>query len=184
MKRLETIALSLAATALLWTGCTTPSQDQLEGVRKAAEKVLPAGAEVNVRAQNTSVLIQAHLLEGHLADEASPYVQGDYASREKLTQLVRLRCARIFRSIVVEQQIPDARAIVIQARHGVRVNTTSAGRRQSRDQAMTIYTVKMPVAEMQDTRWDWAKLTEAQIMSRWKQEMNVIPNLEFRVERK
>lgn len=184
---------TLLSASLFWCGCGTPrvsqtrvSQDQLDGIRRAAEAVLPAGADVKVSTRNrgrstADVVISAHLLEGHSEDEKSPYVRGDYGTHEKLTRLVRYRCARILRSIAAQEQIPPAEHLVIRARHGVRVTRSSAGGAPislGADEAMTLYQVKTSIEEMRAP--GWRDLTEEDVMQRWKLEQNIIPSLEFR----
>jgi hypothetical protein len=187
--RIQTL-LFHGALALALSGCATSSKvsyEQLQGVRKAAQKVLPTSAQVSVTTREhtfskSDIIISAHLLEGHSADESSPYVRGDYGTHDKLTRLVRLRCARILRSLVTEQQIPDAGSFVIQAHHGVRVTRTYGNMPAmpfgGTDTAMTIYVVKMPIPQMRDPKW--SALTDEQIMARWELESNIIPTLQFR----
>ncbi|MEI6692202.1 MAG: hypothetical protein WCL43_05730 [Chlorobium sp.] len=170
---------------LLTAGCTSSvqvSKAQLEGVRQAAEKVLPYGAQVSVSVTHSDIVIAAHLLEGHSADENSPYVVGDYGTHDKLERLVRFRCAKILKSLVSEAQVvPDVKNFVIEARHGVRVTrvygNAAATPGSGIDEAMTIYIVKMPASQLKDPQWPI--LTDDQVMSRWREELDIIPSLKF-----
>jgi hypothetical protein len=201
--------LLLGALALVLTGCATIpkiSQEQLEGVRKAAQKVLPAGAEVSVTTQNhifykPDVIISAYLLfEGYSADESSsPYVRGDthekltrlygkgdYGPNEKLARLVRFRCAKILRSLVSESQVPDAGRFAIEARYDCRLKLSyngvpaKSGIGSDTDTnlyTVTVYSAWMPAKQMRDPKW--SELTDEQVMARWYLWIDEIPSLRF-----
>ena len=153
---------------------------QILEVELAAKKVLPQEAKVEVTSisrfpQKPEFLISAHLLEGHSADEKSPYVRGNYGTHEKLTRLVRYRCARILKSVADESALPDASEITIRACHGVRQVYVGTARRD--DVAMTIYQVSLPIETARDK--NLAKLAEEDVIELWRVEKNIIPSLQF-----
>lgn len=158
-------------------------KDEIKEVEEAAKKVLPKEAKVEVTSisqypRKPEFLISAHLLEGHSADETSPYVQGDYGTHEKLTRLVRLRCATILKSVATGAKLPDASAITIKARHGVRqsyIDMPLSGT----DVAMTIYQISISIDEIK--KHDWSSIKEEEIMELWKVDENVIPSLQIRM---
>jgi len=125
MKLLRAYIIIIAI--LLMVGCASVQipREQIEEIRSAAARVLPPEGKVEVTTKGRflskpALVISAHLLEGHSPDEASPYVIGDYGTNEKLTRLVRYRCAKIIKAVATKSQIPDVSKIIIQARHGVR----------------------------------------------------------------
>jgi len=157
-------------------------KNQLQGVKEAAQKVLPKEVSVDVTSvsrfpRKPEVCISAHLLEGHSADERSPYVRGNYGTHEKLTRLVRYRCAKIVKSVATAAKLPDASEITIQCRHGVRqfyVGVVSG----DTDIAMTIYQVSMAIEEI--TKHDWSSVHEEDIMEYWEVDTDIIPLLHFK----
>lgn len=168
---------------LLAAGCTTVNltQEERESIQRAAAKVLPKGAQVEVETQNRflskpDLVISAHLLEGHSADEQSPYVRGDYGTHEKLTRLVRLRSAKVIKSVLAETTLPNVGGIIVHTRHGVRQSYAGAPF-SGTDVAMTIYTVRH-VLEPPGSAQSSA-LTEKQIMERLEVVQNIIPSLQF-----
>ena len=170
---------------LLTVGCTSVqiTREQVEGIRNAAAKVLPPEAKVEVTTKSRflakpELVISAHLLEGHSPDEKSPYVQGDYGTHEKLTRLVRYRCAKIFKSVATESQIPDVSKIIIQARHGVR-QTYIGALSGSTDVATTIYQISISVADIK--KQNWLFIGEEEIMKLWKVDENIIPSLQLQI---
>lgn len=172
---------AVVALALL-AGCAAVplTPQERESIRSAAAEALPQGVEVAVETQNRflskpDIVISAHLLEGHSADEASPYVKGDYGTHEKLTRLVRLRSAKIVKSVMACSKLPNVGSIVVNARHGVRqayVGRPSSGT----DAAMTIYAVRFGLDAAEK---ETAVLTEEQIMQRFHVIRNIIPGLTF-----
>ena len=177
----------LILNILLMAGCVSVqiTQEQVEGIRSAAAKVLPPEAKVEVTTKSRFLakpvlIISAHLLEGHSPDETSPYVRGDYGTHEKLTRLIRYRSAKILKSVVAESQIPDVSKITIQARHGVRqiyYGSNSGGG----DVAMTIYVVSISINDVRNK--NLLTITEKEIMALWKVDKNIIPSLHFQAVR-
>lgn len=157
---------------------------QAYSIELAAKKVLPQEANVEVTTmKGTSTkpafVISAHLLEGHSADDESPYIKGDYGTHEKLTRLVKFRCAKILKSIAINAKKPDAGRITIKVRHGVRqyyVDNPFAWD----DVAMTIYQVSISLEKMRALNWNTISLES--IMKMWSVDKNIIPDLDFRYE--
>lgn len=159
-------------------------QSQLKSVEEAARLVLPPEAKVNVISVSryprpADYVISAHLLEGHSTNDANPYVRGDYGTHEKLTRLVRLRCANVLKSVFTRTSLPTEGRIIIDACHGVR-QSTRGGRSSSTDVPMTIYKISMDLekARMQQ----WLKLDEKAVMDLWSVDENIIPSLDFITE--
>ncbi len=150
----------------------------------AARKVLPQGAKVEVTTvsrypKKPEFVIAAHLLEGHSADETSPYVRGDYGTHEKLTRLVQFRCAKILKSVGTDALPSNDSDIVISGRHGVRqsyIGQPFSGT----DVAMTIYEITIPVADIKKN--DVSKMDEESIMKLWNVRKNIIPSLSFQTQ--
>lgn len=173
--------VAVLAMAFL-AGCASVSltPQERDSIRSAAAGVLPLGTEVAVDTQShflskPDLVISAHLLKGHSADENSPYVRGDYGTHEKLTRLVRLRSAKIVRAVIAEGTLPKVGGIVVNACHGVRqsyIGQPSSGT----DVAMTIYTVRF-VLEPEGKQI--SEFTEEQIMDRFQVMRNIIPSLSF-----
>ena len=119
------------------------------------------------------------MLEGHQADEASPYVEGDYGTREKLTRLVQLRCAEIIR-LVTQYALPTSESeLVIRAKHGVRKSGLFS-RHIPSDAAMTIYEVSIPVEVL--IKSEVTSMDEDSIMKLCNLRKNIIPELNFHWE--
>lgn len=159
-------------------------KDQIYALEQATLKVLQEGAEVEVDLvsrypDKPEFVISAHLLEGHSADERSPYVLGDYDTHEKLTRLVRLRCAKILKSIAETGIIPDGSSIIIKARHGVR-QTYYPQVNIGTDVGMTIYEINMPIDMFKNH--DLYTMNEEEIMLLWRVKENIIPQLQFQYE--
>ena len=174
----------VAALPFLLLGCSTSrvSQGQLESLRRAAQNVLPSGADVQVQARGRlfsepDIVINAHLLEGHSADEVSPYVRGDYGTHEKLMRLVRYRCVRMLRAIAADQDLPQVRSVVIQALHGVRVTRLGVGVGSTTDEATIIYTVRAPFSILLSLRA--SSLQDDDVMQQWGVETDIIGSLQF-----
>lgn len=165
------------------TSCTTVqlTTHEKDSIRSAVAKVLPRGANISVHTQGRflskpDLVISAHLLEGHSADESSPYVRGDYGTHERLTRLVRYRSAKVIKSILAEGTLPDVGGIVVNTRHGVRQSYIGQPSSSS-DVAMTLYTVRYPVQSpniMQSSNSSEKEIMEMFIVMR-----NVIPTLTF-----
>ncbi len=163
--------------------CLQSLNVQIKAIEEATKRALPKEARVEVTSvsrfpQKPQFLISAHLLEGHSADETSPYVRGDYGTHEKLTRLVRYRCAKILLSIVTGAKLPDASEISIAARHGVR-QTYSLSAFSGTDTALTIYQISIPVSKIREHEWSKIKLEE--IMELWTVSKNIIPELQFTI---
>ena len=159
-------------------------RNQIRDLEEAASIVLPLGAKVEVTSvsrfpRKPEFVIAAHLLEGHSADEKSPYVMGDYGTHEKLTRLVRFRCAKILKSISEEKKLPDGSEITIRARHGVRQSYFQSGI-VGTDRAMTIYEISIPVKTL--SKRDLSSVSEEAIMNLWEVKKNIIPSLHFQVQ--
>ncbi|MGB8952030.1 MAG: outer membrane protein assembly factor BamD [Candidatus Aminicenantales bacterium] len=155
-------------------------KEQIRQIELATKKALPAGAKVEVTSvsrfpQKPQFNIAAHLLEGHSADEKSPYVRGDYGTHEKLIRLVQLRCARILKSIATKAQYPEGSEIVICARHGVR--QSYFGAIGGADVAMTIYEIAVPIETLKTKSLASMKLED--IIKLWVVNKNIIPSLQF-----
>jgi hypothetical protein len=156
-------------------------KNHLKDIEDATRKVLPAEAKVEVASvsrypHKADFVISAHLLEGRSADDTSPYVRGDYGTHEKLTRLVRYRCAKILKSVFTSANLPDAGKIIIEARHGVR-QTYLGVQFGGTDVAMTIYQISISLekAKIQN----WSLMTEKDIMEIWSTDKNIIPSLRF-----
>lgn len=166
----------IALMCLVGCASVSLSPQERESIRSAAAKVLPQGAGVTVETQSRDLVISAHLLEGHSADEESPYVRGDYGTHEKLTRLVRLRSARIIKSVLAEATLPaNVDAIVVNACHGVRQSYFGQPFFGT-DVAMTLYTARFI---LEPAAAQTAGLTEEQIMGRFQVTQNIIPSLSF-----
>ena len=167
---------------VFFAGCATVTltPQERESIRTAAAKVLPSGAEVSVDTHSRflskpDLVISAHLLEGHSADEKSPYVRGDYGTHEKLTRLVRFRSAKIVKSVLTDTALPNVGGIVVGACHGVRqshVGQPFSGA----DVAMTLYIVRFV---LEPTGVQSSELSEEQIIDRFRVTRNIIPSLTF-----
>jgi hypothetical protein len=156
-------------------------KNQLKGIEEAARLVLPSEAKVNVKSmsrypQQADFVISAHLLEGHSTNDANPYVQGDYGTHEKLTRLVRLRCATVLKSVFTRADLPVEGSIVIDACHGVRQSTVGDFSRGT-DVPMTIYKISLSLEKAK--KQPWAKIKEEAIMDLWSVDENIIPSLQF-----
>jgi len=153
-------------------------------MEEAARRVLPTGTKVEVKTvrglpKKPQFLIAAHLLEGHSADETSPYVRGDYGTHEKLTRLVQFRCAKILKSVAADALPSNASDIAISTRHGVResyVGQPFSGT----DVAMTIYEITISVADVKKN--EMGKMDEELIMKLWNVRKNIIPSLSFQTQ--
>lgn len=173
----------LIVSVFIISGCASVQMTpkQVEEIRSAVARVLPREANVEVTQKShflakPSLIVSAHLLEGHSPDETNPYVRGDYSTQEKLTRLVRYRSAKIIKSVVSSAQIPDVSKIVIQARHGVSqfyYGIPFGGN----DVAMTIYVVSISIKDLRDR--DYSKIDEKEIMLMWKVNRDIIPSLHF-----
>lgn len=156
-------------------------KNQLKAVEQAARDVLPPEAKVEVTSvsrypQKSDFVISAHLLEGHSTDDNSPYVRGDYGTHEKLTNLIRYRCAKVLKSIFSGTNFPNAGKIIIKARHGVRQSYFSGGFGGT-DIAMTIYEVSISLDRIKE--YNWAQIQLEKVMELWSVEQNIIPKLQF-----
>lgn len=159
------------------------SSEEIERIQAAAAKVLPEEANVEVTLESglltePTLIISAHLLEGHSHDEESPYVRGDYETHEKLVRLVRYRSAKILKSVINEDLPPDVKRIKIQARHGVRVyHGPVLPHIRGKDTSMIIYMINVSIDDMKSI--DRLRITEGAIMQLWGVEKNIIPRLKF-----
>ena len=175
--------LAVAVLAFVLAGCATVqiTPQQRESIQQAAQKVLPEGAQVTIGTQprlfsQPDLTIAAHLLEGHASDEQSPYVRGDYGTHEKLTRLVRLRSAKVIKSILDNAQLPDVGGVLVHTMHGVR--QSYAGQPFSgNDVPMTLYTVRFGLSTSASGRAH--VLSEDDIIRRFKVKRNIIPSLSF-----
>ncbi|MCX6833379.1 MAG: hypothetical protein NT028_14870 [candidate division Zixibacteria bacterium] len=154
---------------------------QIETVELAARKVLPEGADVVVNfrphlPEPPELEVSAPLVEGSSADDESPYVRGDYGTKEKLTWLVKYRSAQILKSIASESKLPDVSRIVIQIRHGVRESVFSVPI-VGVDRATTIYEVSIPLDRLKAQNWSSIDLKS--VMELWNEEVNLIPELDI-----
>jgi hypothetical protein len=154
---------------------------EIRNLEEAARRVLPEGAQIEVTTvsrypKEPEFVIAAHLLEGHSADEQSPYVRGDYGTHEKLTRLVQLRCANIIKSIAKDAAPSKEAVLVVRGRHGVR-RSNSPGGFGGTDVAMTIFEVSIPVRVLRDT--DVKSMDIESVMKLWKVRSNIIPQLQF-----
>lgn len=179
-------SLTVVVFALLLTaGCATSSrisQEQLEGVRQAAQKVLPDGAQVGIFTERhvfskPDVVILAHLLVPESADEGHGYVKPYVVTHDELERLVRLRCANILRSLVRESKVPNVSSFIIQARDGGRVMPALTDGFVS-DGATTFYVVEMSARQMRDPKW--LQLSDEQLMERWRVTQDIVPPFQFR----
>lgn len=162
--------------------CLNNLRSQIKDLEKAVTKVLPEGAKVEITTvsqypRKPEFAIKAHLLEGHSADESNPYVRGDYGTHEKLTRLVRYRCAKILKSISEEMKLPDGDDITISARHGVRQSYYTGV--QGTDVSMTIYEISISIKTMMER--ELSNMSEESIMKLWEVNKNIIPSLQFQV---
>jgi len=174
----SSIVLVVVCVGVMVGGCKTVNltPEQEESIRQAAQKVLPQGSEISIDTQGQDVVIAAHLLEGHSSDERSPYVRGDYGTHEKLTRLVRLRSARVIRSVLQDAQLTGVGGILIHTRHGVR--QSYAGQSFSgTDVAMTLYTVRFAIKE--GANGAPVIPTEEEIIQQFTVKKNIIPSLSF-----
>lgn len=158
-------------------------KEELEDMKKSVRRALPKGTKFDVTSvsqfpQKPAFVIQAHLLEGHSADESNPYVRGDYGDHERLTRLIRLRCSKIIQSIA-QSKLPDASKITIEARHGVR-ESYFAGGVGGTDVAMTLYEVSISLEKIK--KQDWKNISAEKIMGLWEVDENIIPSLRFSFE--
>ncbi len=176
--------LVVICVGMMLAGCATVqlTPPQKESIRQAAQKVLPQEVVVEVDTQarflsKADLVIAAHLLEGHSADETSPYVRGDYGTHEKLTRLVRLRSAKVIRSVLANAQLPDVGGILVHTKHGVRQSYVGQPF-SDRDVAMTLYTVRFGVTIVGGKAS--AVPTEDEIIQQLTVQKNIIPSLSFR----
>lgn len=181
--KLLTVIISISIM-ILFISCASVQlrPEQIEDIKTAAAKVLPPEAKVEVTTKSRflskpDLVISAHLLEGHSADDNNPYVRGDYGTHDKLTRLVRHRCARVIKSVVKETQLNSFSKIIVQGCHGVRQYYSSIPIGGT-DVAMNIYIVSIPL-QMLDKEY-MSKIDEDKIMSLWSVEKNIIPELEIR----
>ena len=157
--------------------------EQIRDIKEAAEKVLPPNAKVEVSTTQNNffskpdIIISAHLLEGHSADDNNPYVKGDYGTHEKLTRLVRHRCARVIKSVLNETQTSIFNKIIIQGCNGVR-QYNSGVQYGGTDMAMQIYVVSITISNINNVKL--LNISEEDIMKMWTVEKNIIPELEIK----
>ena len=156
-------------------------KNQIKHLRDAAKKVLPKEANVQVTSisrfpNRPEFLISAHLLKGHSADETNPYVRGNYGTHEKLTRLIKYRCAKVLKSIAKNVNLHNASKIVIQGRHGVR-QTPLYNPFGGKDVAMTIYQISISTDEIK--KHNWMSIKEKEVVKLWSVDKNIIPRLHF-----
>ena len=181
--RLLLAGMACVALSICAVGCAQVSQTVLDEVQSAAARVVPREARVEVTGEATlfakpRIVISAHLLEGYSADSNDPYVRGDYATHEKLTRLVKLRCARIYSSVFKGGiDLKEASSVVIRVRHGVRMHYGSYSGPSS-DVALTIFQVSLSIDKAKEIDLEAARTSE--IESMWRAEANIISQLEFR----
>ena len=176
--------VTYVAGVFLLAGCAsvtiTLTPQERASIEEAAARGLPSGADVSVDTQSRflarpDLVISAHLLQGHSADEKSPYVRGDYGTHDKLTRLVRFRSAKIVKSLIMDTTLPNVDGIVINARHGVRQSYVGQSVART-DVAMTLYTVRF-VLEPTDSQL--TEISEEEIIDRFLVKRNIIPTLHF-----
>lgn len=181
MQVIKFMLLVIGTITLVGCASVKLTPQERESIRSAATKVLPPGAKVAVDTQSrflskSDLVISAHLLEGHSADEKSPYVRGDYGTHEKLTRLVRFRSARIVKSILTDTTLPNVGGIIVNAFHGVR-QTDFNKPNSVRDVAMTLYTARFV---LESTTTQSKGITEEQIIDRFQVKRDIIPSLSIR----
>ena len=182
---LRSVWISPFVTAALITlGCAFVQMEpeQIEQIRSTAAAVLPSETQVEVSTESAlfakpDLVISAHLLEGHEADETSPYIKGDYGTHDKLTNLVRYRCARIIKSVLAEAEIPDVGKLTIKARHGVRKSYYDMPNISPTNVAMTIYVASLPIDTAHSR--NWSQVDIAEVLNCIQTEKNIIPSLTF-----
>ncbi|MEO0108361.1 MAG: hypothetical protein ABIK62_04235, partial [candidate division WOR-3 bacterium] len=98
---------------------------------------------------------------------------------DKLTRLVRRRCAEMIGSIATGADMPSGGRIVIRARHGVREIYLGSAAPGS-DVARTLYIVSISIGKLREI--DWARAELDDIMTRWHVDQNLIPSLSIHAE--
>lgn len=130
------------------------------------------------------VVIAGHLLEGEQPDDNSPYVRGDYGSKERLEAKAKYRAYQIYQSIFRDIPMMEFESVVVRCRHGVRVHVTTFGSPTvpsfgGSDQAMTIFQTSLTPQAAQNVNWQTSSLADVERV--WTLEENIIPSLHFQV---
>jgi len=160
---------------------------KLDKIGAIVREIMPAETKVSATMEEVSararrIVIAGHLLEGTKPDDKSPYVRGDYATRERLEAKARYRTYEIYRSIFRDVPMAEFHSVVVECRHGVRVQVVPFGSPAipgigGTDQAMTIFKTSLTPEAAQKLNWQNATLSDVEKV--WTVESNLIPSLQF-----
>jgi len=161
--------------------------EKLARIGAIVKTALPLGAHASTSMEALSptarrVVISGHLLEGESPDDKRPYVRGNYGTRESLESKAKSRAYQIYQSIFREVSMTEFESVVVQCRHGVRVQTVPFGFATlpgmgGTDQSMMIFQTSVAPATAQKVNWRSATLADVQRI--WTIEENEIPSLQF-----
>ena len=144
-------------------------KDQIQQIREAAKSVLTEQAKVRVKSalrypNKHYFVVYAYLLQANSAWDGFT-ARFDYGTRERLTKLVKYRCAKVLKSIgkiAKDAKLPDASAIAI-------VGKIGGGTKEN------IYNISITIDEIK--KHDWLSIKEEEIMELWKVDRNIIYSL-------
>ncbi|MBM3242725.1 hypothetical protein FJZ31_41220 [Candidatus Poribacteria bacterium] len=107
------------------------------------------------------IVITGHLLEGEKPDDSSPYVRGDYTTKERLEAKVKYRIYDIYRCIFQVIPMGGFHSVVVRCNHGVRVQEAPfAIPGFGSDRVMTIFETSLSLAGAQRLDWQYATLSD------------------------
>lgn len=190
----EATVRSRLCAILLKTG-DKKALETIEGyIRRKLDKIgaiireaMPTETRVSATMEEVSasirrIVIAGHLLEGAKPDDKSPYVRGEYGTRESLEAKAKYRTYEIYRSIFRDVPMAEFHSVVVECRHGVRVQIVPFGSpvipgSDGTDQAMTIFKTSLAPEAAQKLNWQNATLSDVEKV--WTVESNVIPSLQF-----
>jgi hypothetical protein len=161
-------------------------RQKLEKIGAIVRETMPAETQVSTTMEKVStkarrIVIAGHLLEGEKPDDTSPYVQGDYATKERLEGKARYRTYEIYQRIFRDVPMTEFHSVVVETKHGVRVQVVPFGSPVTpgggTDQAMTIFKTSLTPDAAQKLNWQNASLLDVERV--WIVESNMIPSLQF-----
>jgi hypothetical protein len=161
---------------------------QQESIHAAAIKAVPETIGIDVSAikkvklNYPTVIISGHLLENEMTENSSPYVRGEYGTREKLTRVAMIRAYRILKSVLSEANTASVSELEVHVYHGVRVSTVRVinGIKMSpaiSDVTTLIYGVSINIELIPSE--EWIAMDPDIFMNTWIITKNIIPTLEF-----
>lgn len=162
-------------------------RQKLDKIGAIVREAMPAETKISATMEEVStsvrrIVIAGHLLEGGKPDDMSPYVRGVYTNKKQLEAKARYRTYEIYCNIFCHVPMTEFHSIVVQCRHGVRVQVVPFGSLTipgigGTDQAMTIFETSLTLEAAQNLNWQNATLSDVEKV--WVVESNLIPSLHF-----